>query len=289
MPKFTFFISLFVFCLLTAEAQEQTKYEFSGFLKLADSSIITYKINFQLSDGVRFEGSSVTDIYGTEKTKTSIRGEWDKNKKQISFREISNIATKSQASQNEFCYIQVSKARVKSKGGKSFIEGKFNGVFEDAKPCADGNIFLIGTDFLYEKPTGKDSVKLSGALPVQKLIQKSNETKLSSGEILVMNSSSSSVSLELWDGMKEDNDRVTVAINNKAVLTDYELTQNKKIIDIPLNTGECIIHISAENEGRAPPNTAHILLRDKDLSTPLLTSLKKGEKTTIKIRKIAAK
>jgi hypothetical protein len=284
---FKIFISLLLLTSIACFGQDKALYDFAGFLKLADSSIITYKVSFRLTDEQNFEGHSITDVYGTEKTKTSIKGNWTKNRKTISFKEISNITTKSDAEDDEFCFVNVTNATVKTKGGKRMIEGVFNGVFANEKPCASGKIFLIGTNFITDKPAGKDSSKSENT--VKTLIQKTNETKLKAEETLVLNTTSSKIFLEIWDGMKEDNDRISVLVNNIEVLTDYELSNTKKIIEVPLDGQECIIQIIAINEGQAPPNTAQVLLRNDELSTPLITSLKKGEKASIKIKQKASK
>ncbi len=285
MPVLLKIFLLFCFFLASiCKGQDNTKHEFSGFLKLADSSLITYKISFRFSGEQTIEGYSLTDVFGTEKTKTSIKGSWAKKKKVISFREINNIATKSDAEENEFCYVQVKDAKVKTKGGKSIIEGLFNGEFSSGKSCANGSVFLIGTNFITDKYSEKDSLKQTSSSSIQSIIQKSNETKLHSDETLVVNTSSSKIFLEIWDGLKEDNDQISVLVNNLPVLTDFELTKTKKIIEIPLDKPECLILIVAGNEGKAPPNTAHILLRNDDITTPLVTSLKKGQKVIIKIK-----
>ena len=67
---------LFLFSFLlfnTSIAQVVKDYEFIGTLQLSNKTLITYKLSFkELSDGI-IEGSSLTDIYGEDRTKSNIK------------------------------------------------------------------------------------------------------------------------------------------------------------------------------------------------------------------------
>lgn len=278
----TFILYNLILLSLNGFSQQDRYYEFNGVLKLPDNSFITYKINFKESDNLKFEGYSVTDFYGTQKTKSSISGKLNKDKKTISFYELSNLSTISDAKSNEFCYVHVKNAQLKSKNGKTIIQGKFEGKFSNDTNCASGTIYLIGTDFL--------NVKSKDTLPNNKIInsfiKKIEENRLTSNDVLKLNWNSDNIVLELWDAAVLDDDQIDILINGKSIMGKIVISKKKKTLTIPFHESVCKLEIIAVNEGKLPPNTVNIVLKDKDLITPVVTKLKQGEKSSLIIKKI---
>jgi hypothetical protein len=68
--------------------------------------------------------------------------------------------------------------------------------------------------------------------------------------------------IDIWDYGYVDGDIITVFFNGKNMLNKYEINATKKQLRLPLGAGENVIRILAENEGKAPPNTARLLLTD---------------------------
>jgi hypothetical protein len=272
------FFSFLSITTLKIYSQQDKNYEFIGALKLPDSSFITYKINFKEIEAKTIEGYSVTDFYGTEKTKSSIIGKLNIEKKTISFHETFNLSTISDAKSNEFCYVHVKNAQLKSKNGKTIIQGKFEGKFKNDTNCAFGRIYLIGTDFLNE--LNNDTVN-----GLNKTLKKTEENRLSSKDVLKLNWSSENIVLELWDAAVIDDDQIDVLFNGKSVLGKIVITKEKKILTIPFTDSICKIEIIAISEGNSPPNTVNIILKDNNLSTTVVTNLKQGEKTSLLIKK----
>lgn len=286
--KKLFFTCSLIFIATTSICQQNKDFEFIGMLRLPDSSLITYKINFKETINQKIEGYSMTDFYGAEKTKSKIEGVINKDKKTISFFETGNVATKSNANANEFCFVHVKNANIKSKNGKSIIQGKFIGKFENDTNCMNGSVYLMGTDFLTKPSTKTDSTKANKPPKndhIIDMLNKTNDLSLTSADVLKLNWSSDDIKLELWDGSQIDQDKISVYVNDKIILENFIITQDKKIILIPFTEDNCKIKILAVNEGKSPPNTVNIILKDKNNSTPFITNLKIGESTSIVLTK----
>ncbi len=287
---------LFLFSFLlfnTATAQEVKDYEFIGTLQLSNKTLITYKLSFkELSDGI-IEGSSLTDIYGQDRTKSIIKGKYTSGNKRISFYETGNLSTKSKSAGNEFCYVHVSNATIKTVSGKTIIQGKFSGKYSNNERCAEGYIYLVSSSYLnrlsehYLNPDiikDKDTLKLIKE-KYNELTDKSEKNVLKTNEVLNINWSSKEIILEVWDGQNEDKDEISILINDRQVLDQFIIRQQKKTIVVPF-TGEINkIEIVAIGEGIYAPCTANIILRDGTQYTPIVAILRKGESTTVRLNK----
>jgi hypothetical protein len=285
-PGKKFLFTMFLFLIAGSFfAQQNQEVEFIGMLTLRDSSLITYKINFKETSNQKIEGYSVTDFYGSEKTKTKIEGYINRDKKTISFFETTNLATKSIANTNEFCFVNVKNAKIKSKNNKSIIQGKFIGKFENDTNCMSGSFYLVGTDFLTKPEVNKDTALNPRKESIADLLKKADDLYLTSSEVLKLNWLSNEIKLELWDGLQFDQDKISLIINDKIILENFIISKEKKAILVPFTEDVCKIEIIAVNEGKMPPNTVNIVLKDKNNSTPLVTKLKIGEKTTVVLSK----
>jgi hypothetical protein len=273
---FTFLIPVYVYC------QNGNNYEFIGMLNLSDSGIIPYKLTFKKNHETKIEGFSITDFYGSNKTKSKIEGSFSKQQNNITFTEIENISTISNANPKDFCYIHVKNASIKRKNGKTIMEGAFYGKFNNDSNCAKGTIYLVGTDVL-DKIKKHDTV-LNKTNAVN-LLNKTNQTFLTSDNQLNINWQSQQLIIELWDAATFDNDVITLTVDEKPILENYIIEHEKKIITLPFSTDLCTIKIYAVSEGKNPPNTVNLILKDNDVTHAIVTKLKKGESSTVIIKK----
>ena len=97
---------------------------------------------------------------------------------------------------------------------------------------------------------------------------------------------SNKIVLELWDEFSIDHDIITVLYGEKKILENYEISKEKKIIEIPFTEATGKITIKAVNEGISPPNTVCIMLKDGKKLTRLISILQKGEVAFISFDKI---
>jgi hypothetical protein len=68
------------------------------------------------------------------------------------------------------------------------------------------------------------------------------------------------VDIEIWDNDQEDGDIISLSLNDKWVLTGYELAKSRKLLRLQLQPGANWLMMRSENLGRIPPNTAAIAL-----------------------------
>lgn len=289
--RFSFFFLLNFLFLTSVYSQTTKKNDFSGILKSSNNDIITYKINFkEIGDG-KIEGESITDFNGENSTKSKIKGTINLKENKLSFHEVSNISTKSTADENQFCYVHVENLKINTSKGQSIIQGKFKGLYSTGKKCGDGTIYLVGAEILerIEKKMNVDSTKLNDSLNVL-LQQYSNSTKKStkilSNDNFKTNWKSDKIVLEVWDDNIVDNDIITIICNGETIVENFEITKEKKNIEISFKENRTTVTIKAVNDGASPPNTVNIMLKDGGNTTPLISILQKGEIVFIEFDKI---
>ncbi|MES2779195.1 MAG: hypothetical protein V4651_04770 [Bacteroidota bacterium] len=290
-------LSLIIFFLLffnAAQSQGIKSYEYIGTLQLSSKQLITYKISLtEISPGI-IEGTSITDIYGKNRTQSVIRGTYNPKANKISFYETKNISSKSTTNKDEFCYVHVSDAGIKSVGGKTILQGSFTGNYLDGKICAKGLIYLIATKDLEalsnemltpETIKNEDSLKLIKD-KVNNMLSKKENSYLRGNDVLSVNSTAKELTIEIWDGgEEEDNDAISILVNNKIFIDKIDIKKERKTITIPIGEGTSQIKIVALSEGKSHPCTANILVKDEINSSPIVTVLKKGEFAIVEIKK----
>ena len=272
-------------------AQKTESYSFTGILKSSNNDIISYKISFRSSENGTIEGESFTDYNGQNSTKSKIKGTLNQIENKLSFHEISNISTKSNADVNQFCYIHVENLKINETNGQNIIQGKFKGFYSSGKKCVDGFIYLAGSDLIdqVEKYKDLDSTKLKDSLNTlleRQSYSSAKSARVASNETLDVKWNSNKIVLELWDEFSIDHDIITVLYGEKKILENYEISKEKKIIEIPFTEATGKITIKAVNEGISPPNTVCIMLKDGKKLTRLISILQKGEVAFISFDKI---
>ncbi len=293
--KQLFFTTILFTLFYTSYSQNNKSHEFIGTLELADKNIITFKISFNVDlTGNIIDGVSVTDIYGDDRTATTIKGTYDTLAKKISFYEVKNISTKSKSEPGDFCYVQVNNARIKKEKGRVNIAGTFKGKLGNGKACAEGKIYLMDKNFLTNlgekimKSERFSKMDSTGELRKQVLdLKEKNELfKLTANEELLFDWEGEELSIELWDGGNEDNDEIELYVNNKKVLDKLIINRNKKVLVVPLQKGVNVVKVVATSEGNEVPCTANIAMVNKSGTEPTLlrTKLKVGEQAFIKLK-----
>lgn len=284
---------LFLFFFLFAQyVQSQNEFDYVGGVKLNDSLIISYKVNFIENKG-EVKGYSITDIGGEHETRSNIFGEYDRDEKILNFREIGIVYTKSPISQNDFCFLNTTL--------KNFVFGKtkrvkanFIGLFSDNTQCINGELILT-TQEKAEQRVQKVVNKINKSKKIADSIkQKLNEVNLMN--VLKMNvlkknqtlsvfSKSNTIKLIIFDGGKLDGDKIDILVDGKRILHDFKANKLEKVITIELIDKKTSVVIKANNEGKIAPNTVIVKLNDGVHEIKALSNLKTGETTQIDILK----
>jgi len=282
----------FVFFSSILCSNSQSKFDYVGGIKLNDSLVISYKINFIENNG-EVKGYSVTDLGGEHETRSNIFGEYNKKDKILSFREIGIVYTKSPISQNDFCFLNTTFKNFEF-GKTKKVKANFVGLFSDNTKCINGEI-LLGTQEKAEERVQKVVSKIKKSNKIADSVkQKLNEFNLMN--VLKMNilkkdqtlsifSKSNSIKLIVFDGGKLDGDEINIMINGETILNNYRANKSEKIIVIELKNKKTSIVIKANNEGEIAPNTVVVKLDDGTNEIKALSNLKMGETTQIDILK----
>ena len=290
--KFSY-LTLFIFLVLNSKFTfAQSELDYLGVIKLNDSAFISYSLKLVEKKGI-ISGYSITDIGGEHETKSNITGSYAKNTNTLSFKEVGIIYTKSDVSDYDFCYIHFN-GTVRNIDAVKSINGKFNGLYNDGSTCINGEISLRSIQKIEKKalkidnrlqkskkitPELKEKISLTKTLDTLKMnILKSNQN-------LSMFTSSQSLKLQIYDAGKVDGDKINVFVNDTVLLKNYIVSKKIKQLLIPLQSKLTTVKISALNVGTISPNTAKIEITDQKNNIQAITSLKKGEKTSITIIK----
>lgn len=268
-----------ILCLNSVYSQISKPNEYVGALHLSNQKVISYKINFIEIGGDKIEGVSNTDFYGPNNTKTKIVGSINKKENKISFKEISNISSKSKEDKSTFCFVQVENLKIREVNGKNIIQGKFKGMYSSNKHCASGSIYLVNSSLLEDLNITTDSIK-----KIDSLLRYKNEgpKQLKSNDSVAIKwIGEDKIIINIWDGSSEDGDMVNIFFNGILVEKDLIITNKKKILEIPFIEEKGIIKIVALNEGREGVNTVNFSFKNGVRKIDVISNLKKEEEVFV--------
>ncbi|TWO31482.1 hypothetical protein E1J38_013805 [Seonamhaeicola sediminis] len=292
MSKKFLFISLILFTPLFCFSQQG--YEYFGGLILNDSTSMTYKLSLTESKG-EVKGYSITDLGGLYETKSTVFGEYDNVNKELNFREVQTIYTKTPLEKDyDFCYVNTTIKNFSFEKTEKF-KANFVGLFEDNSQCINGELFLsIAQDIEDKMMKVKKKIDRMKRIPDSvkqkfqplKMMDSLNMNILRKNQTLSVFSKSKNVKLIIYDGGKEDGDKITVSVNGKVIRQGFKVSNKKEIIVLSLKEDVTSVAIKAINEGEISPNTAVVKLEDLNNNIKALSNLKTGEITTIDILKV---
>lgn len=283
---------IFLIILINNLSNAQNNHEYLGTLKLNAKDIITYRIVFTVVKG-KIDGFSITDLGGNHETKNKITGSYNEKTKEIIFKEEDILYTKSNLSDNIFCFVNFS-GKVKVIDSNNKIEGDFKGYFKNKISCIDGKLFLVGIKKIEKKLKGLnkkvqknksiDKVTKEKVNPIA-LLDSLKINSLTKNQNLNVFVYSDEIEIQIWDAKIEDGDKVDLFHNGRRILYNYKILNNKKSITVKLFEDKNQFRIEAVSEGEIVLNTAMIRLIDGERNFELTTNLKKGEKASINIIK----
>lgn len=288
MRLIIFIIFLLKSCFLFAQVPS----EFLGFIKLNDTSLISYRINF-IETNSDILGYSITDMGGAHETKSTIKGYYNKKDKTVTFKEEGIVFTKSPITTDNFCFVNFD-GKIKKSGDNTKIEGVFKGLYDDDKECVSGEIQLTNFNKIFKKAERIDR-KIAKSKLIKKevkddinLVKSLDSLKLNfinKGEELSFFSEDEKVKFVIHDAGKEDGDKINLIVDGTFVLKDYVVSQEKKTLEIPLKKAKTKIKFEALNIGSISPNTVHLAIIDSKYNIQTLTNLDKDESAFITIIK----
>lgn len=291
MVKRILIFVFFVTCCYSEMYAQNTSYEYFGAIKLNDTSVITYNLNFKEEKG-SIKGYSITDLGGEHETRSLIFGEYNQEEKELSFRETAIVYTKSTFAHEDFCHINFTTKNYKL--GDKKIGGKFIGLFSDNTRCIDGEILLNESGKIEQRITKvtkkinrikriPDSIKQRA--DVNKLMDSLKMNILRNGKTLNLFSKHEKITISIYDGGQVDGDIIDVFLDNKLVLKDFIVNKTPKLLPIKLTEKRRVIKIVAKNTGTISTNTAVLEFISSDFKVRALTNLKLNEHTSIAIYK----
>lgn len=286
------FIKVFLFALIVCQfAQGQNENKYVGFIKLKDTLLIKYRLEFTESNG-KISGYSLTDFGGEHETKSKIFGDYDQTNHKISFKEVELIYTKSPVSLDDFDFCNIHLEPSKFKLGSNELSGDFKGRFSDGTQCINGELAMSSVEKVANR-VAKFSKKVQKSKRIEdsikdkmknlKILDSLNLNVLKKNEVTSVFTKSKVMKFYIYDGGKIDKDVVTILSEGKIVLLNYEISENKKVIEIPIKSKKTTITIISNSVGAIGTNTTVLEIVDDVNNIKTLTSLNKDEKTYIDI------
>ncbi len=283
-----FLLTILLFLFAFQLSYSQYDHEYFGAVKLNDSALISYKVMFSEKDGL-VDGYSITDLGGNHETKSKISGTYNSDIKQIFFKEEGIEYTKSPVTQKDFCFIHFI--------GKSFklnktklLKGNFEGKFSNDTKCIDGEIILTLKSKV-DKRLGRITRKINKTKRITdsikeminpiKMMDSLNMNILRKNEILSVFVKSDTLELIIYDGGKEDGDKVSLYYDDKLILKSFEIKNNKKIIPLKITSKKHTFKIKALNNGSISPNTMSVKVKVDGKIIDLLSNLNEGDSSQI--------
>ncbi len=284
-----FLFSFFILVLFTQNVlSQQNTYEYLGVIKLNDTSFIPYKLDFEELDGI-IKGYSITDAGGAHETKSNIEGVYNKISKQISFKELNIVYTKSPITELDFCLVNFKGNMRNLKKNKAF-SGNFKGIYQDNTSCLDGMIIMSNAQKV-EKRIAKTQKKIEKSILIKKELKDKINLKntldtltmsvIKKDETLNIFTKTKKVVISIHDSGKVDDDRINLYVDGELILENYSILKEKKEIPITITKELTTIKVVALNVGASAPNTVKVELLDGTDLITTRTSLDTNESATL--------
>ena len=293
MKSFALLLLLFWTGHIAAQTRQIT---LNGTIAVSTGEVFPYKVVLTEVDG-KVKGYSFTYKEPNE-TKAVIKGTLDKHMRTLTFSETDIVYSHGYQTRAFMCLVDADLQSVSDRQGNR-LTGSITSRETDKTSCTPGTLLFSNEDEirnLFSYHDNYDTVISMGKRPKEVTKPAIPETiapaalppteKVTAGIEKTYDWSSDSVIIDIWDGGNIDGDRISVAFNGKACLTNYFLVKEKKQLRLPLSPQTInTISIYADNEGSDPPNTASLLLTDCKKQYSVLAYKPKGQQAIIKIRR----
>lgn len=280
---------LFVFTSISQSLfSQQNTYEYLGLIKLSDSAFISYKLDFEELDGV-INGYSITNMGGAHETKSNIKGTYNKNTNEFSFKELNVVYTKSSLDEFDICLINFSGKLRNLKKNRAF-SGDFKGLRENNTPCENGMIIMTNAEKIQKRVEKAQKKILKSKLVSKEVKEKINLKRkldtltmsvVKSNENLNIFTKTKNVIISIYDAGKVDDDRINLYVDGDLVLENYSIQKEKKEIPITISKDLTTVKVTALNVGDSAPNTVKVEILDGSNLITTRTSLDTNESAVL--------
>ena len=134
------------------------------------------------------------------------------------------------------------------------------------------------------KKKRKDSKK--AIKTTQKPTAKKVDVVLRSNDKLVIESKKNIILIKIWDGNIEDNDIISIYLNDKIFKENIILKKKKRSLSVPMIKGDSKLKIVAINEGDSGINTVNFSIKNTHNSKEFVSKLKTEESFVIELKAI---
>lgn len=270
----------------------QHDYEYMGVIQLSEADLISYKIMFSEDNGA-ISGYSITDLGGPHETKSFLSGYFSDEKNALEFYESGILYTKSPITQNDFCYVHFN-GTLKKLNERQQIEGSFKGMYDNGDECIHGDIKLANFGKVLKKAKKLDkkidrnvfvSKEKKDKINISKSLDTLSMNIIAKGQVLSVFTKDSMVKLRIYDGGKEDGDKINLWVDGRKILENYSVTKKVRIVEVPVTSKETKIVVEALNVGTSAPNTVRIEISDRKNFVQTRTNLNATEKAGVTLIK----
>lgn len=300
--------TIFTLLLLLQFSYVNAQYIFKGYLGIEGGESFYYELHFKDSVGY-LSGYSYTYSEKQKEVKAAIVGKVNISQKVLEFQETALIHNNGFRSKATICLLKAVLIWKEENNQPSF-GGKITSSDISQTVCSSGSISIQNLNDVtaYFQQIATSSNKPLDSAP--KILNEISEKKhlrvvydtivtntpvtttpskipetISQRISKVIEWESDTIQIQLWDGGKLDNDKISIKINGQSVLEQYTLTQQKKQLFFPISSSKTTLTILAENVGNEPPNTADILLQDRQNQYHIVAHNDVGKAATIIINK----
>jgi hypothetical protein len=156
--------------------------------------------------------------------------------------------------------------------GKSKIEGKFKGYYDDLTSCINGELFMSAAEKIQKRNekfqrkidrTKRVPDSIKEKINLDKMFNRYAKNDLKGGEQLNILWEDQYLKLVIWDDGEVDGDQIDLTINGNRILNAYSPVSKKKEMILTLKDSVNTISLKAINLGKKPPNTAKIQFVDE--------------------------
>ena len=297
---------IFYCCLTTLLFAQQKSYNLKGYIAIEGGESFTYKLIFKDSAGV-INGYSL--IYANDKqdVKTTISGHIDRALKSLQFSENEIEYNHGFQSNVTLCLVQAI-LKYKCSNANCKLSGSITSSDVSNAACSAGSITFQDQEALAQlfndapatdtlpvvkklSPKHVDPVNAKKVRVVYDTASRrapliSGPEEITSGVEKVYEWTTDTLSIEVWDGGRVDDDKISIRLNNNMLLKHYVLSNQKKMIKVYIpKASKNQLVILAENEGNEPPNTADLLLHDGDKEYRIVAYNNIGQEAVITINR----